>query len=782
VDRPQIVSGTLHRIRTRWVPASLIVSGLALLVVYMLRALFAPGLDRLPGTDAGILYAWELFTRSVLAQGQLPYWNPYQFGGTPYLADTQTTVLYPPAALLRFLPPLAFLPWMAALHIWLGGTGMLFLGRVIGLGWPSAAAAAVAVTLGGSVAPSLSNGHLLLIYTTAWLPWALGFAMLSARRPTMWPHPLFVGVLVMQFLAGYLQGSVYIAAAIILYALYSAAWPEHAIGRWRPAGQLAIAGALAIGVSAFQFIPTARLALEAGRTAGLPFDTAAAGGWTVRDLATFVVPFQGIDSDPPHRMMADRVAYVGWLLAGLSPLAFLSSGRRRMSVFFGVLVLVAIGLAFGANLPFYRLHHAIFPGFRIPGRLLFVATLGIAALGAIGLDYLVAAARRRSPPLASAGGWVAALVVAVDLVAFWDGAVQTIPVTDSATVRRWIGAPDGGRALSLCENVVGPHELLGNRQPTFDGSAAMYLRDHDVWMTLAAAEGALPIRRDLLDAANVTTIIACDEPGAPSLSPVSHVDAVRVYRNQEAWPRVIWTCAAEELPRSEVARRLRVGRYDAGRQLAVGYQVNVRWASALPEADRRSLESRYRLLDPEHREGSTWRYRVEDLTPEEIRALLADPAVEDTHGLDRHDGELIDPAADAPPDDPREMLIGTAPCEERHDPEIVAVDRPDGRVAVKVDAATAGVLFFAEPYYPERQAFVDGMAVTPVKANVAFTAVRVPPGAHQVELRYVPGSFRWGSALSAATLAVWAGTAIAGRRRRAARPAATAVPRQPARR
>ena len=189
-------------------------AALAAVVAFTLREVLAPGFDRLPGTDAGNLYAWEMLTRSALAAGDLPYWNPFQFGGTPHLADTQTTVLYPPAMALRWLPPMAFLPWMAALHIWLGGAGMLFLARVVGLGWQAAAAAALAVALGGSNGPWLSNGHLLLIYCAAWLPWALGFAILSVRRNTFWPHPLLVAVLVLQFLSGYLQGSVYITATV----------------------------------------------------------------------------------------------------------------------------------------------------------------------------------------------------------------------------------------------------------------------------------------------------------------------------------------------------------------------------------------------------------------------------------------------------------------------------------------------------------------------------------------------------------------------------------------
>src|SRR5687767_11630716 len=66
---------------------ALAAASLAVLVLYVLRDALAAGNDRLPGIDAGNLYSWELYTRSVLATGQLPHWNPYQFAGSPHLAD-----------------------------------------------------------------------------------------------------------------------------------------------------------------------------------------------------------------------------------------------------------------------------------------------------------------------------------------------------------------------------------------------------------------------------------------------------------------------------------------------------------------------------------------------------------------------------------------------------------------------------------------------------------------------------------------------------------------------
>jgi hypothetical protein len=65
--------------------------------------------------------------------------------------------------------------------------------------------------------------------------------------------------------------------------------------------------------------------------------------------------------------------------------------------------------------------------------------------------------------------------------------------------------------------------------------------------------------------------------------------------------------------------------------------VNVRWAPAVDDRSRAGLEQRYRIEPAEHDEGTTWRYRVRDRSTANLRALRADPAVEDTHGFERLD-------------------------------------------------------------------------------------------------------------------------------------------------
>jgi uncharacterized membrane protein YfhO len=104
---------------------------------------------------------------------------------------------------------------------------------------------------------------------------------------------------------------------------------------------------------------------------------------------------------------------------------------------------------------------------------------------------------------------------------------------------------------------------------------------------------------------------------------------------------------------------------------------------------------------------------------------------------------------------------------------VLEQDRSDGLFVAEVAAPVPGLVFMSEPFYVERHAFVDGRRVTPLPANLAFTAVPVGAGRHRVELRYVPESFYLGLGATGLTLAGWTGLARLTRRRRSdAAPAA----------
>lgn len=74
-------------------------------------------------------------------------------------------------------------------------------------------------------------------------------------------------------------------------------------------------------------------------------------------------------------------------------------------------------------------------------------------------------------------------------------------------------------------------------------------------------------------------------------------------------------------------------------------RIRVRWSPAVQDAERRERESRYQLANGLMVDDSTWSYVVTDASGRNLRALISDPLVADTHGIDRHGGELARPEA-----------------------------------------------------------------------------------------------------------------------------------------
>jgi hypothetical protein len=63
--------------------------------------------------------------------------------------------------------------------------------------------------------------------------------------------------------------------------------------------------------------------------------------------------------------------------------------------------------------------------------------------------------------------------------------------------------------------------------------------------------------------------------------------------------------------------------------------IHVRWAPSVDNSTRERLEQRHGLSRGEQSEGRTWAYELTDRSRANIRALVTDPAVEDTQNLHR---------------------------------------------------------------------------------------------------------------------------------------------------
>ena len=71
-----------------------------------------------------------------------------------------------------------------------------------------------------------------------------------------------------------------------------------------------------------------------------------------------------------------------------------------------------------------------------------------------------------------------------------------------------------------------------------------------------------------------------------------------------------------------------------------GPRINVRWVESADEASRRVRETQYGLTQPMPEGDHTWSYVLTDRRRENIRGLVTDGLVADTHGIDRGGSRL----------------------------------------------------------------------------------------------------------------------------------------------
>jgi hypothetical protein len=127
---------------------------------------------------------------------------------------------------------------------------------------------------------------------------------------------------------------------------------------------------------------------------------------------------------------------------------------------------------------------------------------------------------------------------------------------------------------------------------------------------------------------------------------------------------------------------------------------------------------------------------------------------------------ILDPALDLRATAVVERTLGlpaTAPgagraALERYEPE---------RVTIAARATAPGVVVLSDLHYPGWEATVDGRDAPIERVDYLLRGVRVEPGAHTIELRYRPASFRLGLLISALTAVGLVAAVLLGRRRRA---------------
>lgn len=330
-----------------------------------------------------------------LVGGQLPFLNASLNSGQPVLANPNNSVFYPGNLLYLILPfPVAWNLTLAG-HVFWGGLGVYWLGRLLGCRRFAALSGGIVFAFGG---PFLScTTYYILLITASWLPWVCASSILAYRKAGSWLVVSAVA-LAIQFLSG--EPTTFMFTSLLLgigWGLVILNSPKRVPLAIR--ALLIASGALLL--AAIQILPTLEWLPHSQRGQGLSFHLSAAY-WSLHParLVEFLVPhFYGnsmgisvVEFWGGH-LSDGSYPYIPKLYAGWLPLVFLPAAFRERWGRVGVLIfLLGILLSFGRHLPGYEFLFNLLPPFRIvryPEKFLVFALFGLSVAFAVGISRIL---------------------------------------------------------------------------------------------------------------------------------------------------------------------------------------------------------------------------------------------------------------------------------------------------------------------------------------------------------------------------------------------------------
>ena len=778
----------------RWLshPGFLFAVGWAALLALLFAPLFAGGVIVNPMSDGKDGYVTRHFAAEMIrAWGEVPRWNPYIFGGMPFLGAMHGDQVYPISVALRavFAPALAIGLGMVV-HVWLGAVGLLAFLRKQGLEWSAAIAGATAYGVSGPLLSLFYPGHDGKMYVLGLTPWALLaiHEFCRTRRPV---HFAAWGLLVgLMLLSPHFQMTYYsslLMGAYLFFCLFTETPKEKRLLVLLGVG---VASVLALMTAAAQLMPFAEY---------LPFSPRSASGssssgweygtsWAMPAIELIGTMWGGFNGwlgtywgTNAFKLHSDYLGLLVGVLA-LTAIIHTPSGPERKRLWFwtGAVIFGSLWVL-GGQTPFYRIPFHLFPMIsktRAPSMMWGHVALCMGVLTALGLTQVQAMAtevRERWAKRVAIGVGVGAAL----LLASASGLITTMAVggrTDAA----FAAVPGAQVGLLLGAATVLLFCLAAWRLPKHLGTVAVLLLLSDL---------AVQVRRFIVIDERGAEVFAADgvvqavlEDAKGTTQPWRVLPLGRTYGDDYLMEHrvrsVLGYHGNEPHTYDETLGGKNVWRYvdqpQAWRLLAVRYVI---LDQAVPE-----VPPGFTVVTTDAR---TWLGEVATVlrVPEPGAWAVVSPGALKLAEDDQSRATVMNPQFDparltlVPLDAPfGETTPPTAlPAAISPAPTIRVEERQPGVYIIRLDSlGQDGVLVVSENWLPTWTATVDGHAAPTARANGTFIAVPVTAGAREVVLSVESRGDRRGmrtSLLGLAGLGLFALTGLV--RRRATTAAAT---------
>lgn len=714
----------------------------------------------------GNLFFWDDFAEYVfpvrafaahaMAQGSLPFWNPYTFGGMPFLADVQTAIFYPPNLLLDLVAgdgeyPIKALQAMIILHFFIAQCTMYLLAGRVGISRGGALLAALGY--GFSSPMVLHAFHPMQVEHLAWFPLVAMLVYTTVTEKSLM-HGVIGGlVLGMTMLSGSPQMTLYMAFFLGCFILWLGlsgvvAKSETFTAAMTRVGTGLLVLILGLGVFCVQYLPVQEIAKLSER-AEMTYEKASVGSLEMSQVITTTVPkaFGSISPDPKNKapfFLHERDYYLYWDTAfyfGVVTFLLGLYGATRMfrtplGMFLVVMSVFAFLFALGSNgfvFPvFFKL--PFFNALRIPARMMFVVGFAFSLLAGFGFDALIRRTTSSSmtPLLASIA---VPLVLALGVAA---GVFVTVPAEEMESVISGYGTTallfvlaTGVTAVLAYRSVLSPIVAVSILAVLSFIDLSMAGGDFNAGKTnpVKEAQSMFP--------ASLQSVLKPQPPDSIFRVSMRAPGVIALKRNQGMIDRVMLYEGYNQL--------LLAKRHPALKDikslldvLGVKYEIQADPATGGAGFVRR----------PDCFPNSWLAYSTRLATEQTMKSVMND-------SVDFHTTAVVE--------DPEVRLTGTTIDTNGR---ITCTRFRDNQIEYAVTTAQPAVAVFGEIWYPSWTVWIDGKQAKPLRVNTCLRGVEVPAGTHTIEWRFMSESFHSGLRISLGTLVFAVGLLIVNQYRR----------------
>ena len=749
-------------------------------------------------------FARHFYTTFVHTFHRFPMWDPLIFGGLPFVDGMHGDIFYPPSLALFGMETKAMWGWKMVLHVYAAGLLAYLWLRNLEVSRGGAFFGGLVYMSGADLVSLVYPGGDGKLFVSALAPLMFLLTDRFVRNRRISDAALFALGLAMVIFTSHMQLAYFTVWGVSLYFVFRLALA------WRTGrnvaqtagllGTFLLAGIMGVGAAAVQFLPPlgylrewshrADKTLQADGESAYAYSTSYA--LNPEEVVSLVVPeFVGDNVETElrsgNRYWGRNVFKINSEYAGLVPLLLIPllfiCRRRPETWFFASLAALSVVYGMGASTPLFRLFYLV-PGvnlFRAPSLIIFLYGLSVATLGALAVDRLNEQIRT--------GEAIGALQRATWIVA---GVFVLLALAQSAEL-----------ITSLWQSLtaIGPEKAAALRENMPSIRAGFWITGA---LAIAVAGVCQAAVRGLVGARGVAIGLAMlaaldlyrvDRPfiRGTVLRGQAFTSAFPAFVEPDESIRFLQGAQA----RGEVFRVYDLGNvmqgpaYDAntlaihGVEQLTGHHGNEigRYRRLMGGADSapNAATSNLRLLNIANVAYVVSPQRIQFPGLEEVfvgsrsavyrninalpRAYLAGATevIADDAATDRLLAQDFDGARTVILPEPLPAGIDV-----QADPigSVTWASREPDRFMLRVTTDRPTLLVVTDNYYPAWHARVDGAEAPILRANLAFRAVPVPAGEHEVAFFYNSETLRRSATVSIALLAILLGLAATGLVRR----------------